>query len=149
MPVIDRSLSRTVIAGTWEAAEALPSQKQMALNDVGLFRESLVDSEEAEAFDTAYARARDDSDITGSELDLALFFTMAPNATQDLTMSANHKTEMNNRTLASWGTESLPDLLALTEEWRGVRVRCCLSLYIHMPAIDRPLSAALYIHAGD
>jgi hypothetical protein len=45
---------------------------------------------------------------------------MAPNATTDPTMGANNKIENNERVIASWESESLPDLLAMSREWQRV-----------------------------
>ena len=85
--------------------------------DITLFKESLVDPAEVEYFAVVWARALEESE---TEDDLALLFTVAPNASTDLTMGANNKGMSNERVIASWEAESLPDLLAMTQEWRPV-----------------------------
>ena len=103
---------------TWEPQEPLPNQYEMAEHDIELFLESLT-AEEAGLFERVYNEALAEQETAG---DMAILLTMAGNVTTDPTMGANNKVQSNDRVIASWESESLPDLLAMTEEWSKVDV---------------------------
>ena len=103
---------------TWEPQDPLPNQYEMAEHDIELFVESLT-AEEAGLFERVYNEALAEQETGG---DMAILLTMAANVTTDPTMGANNKVQSNDRVIASWESESLPDLLAVTEEWSKVDV---------------------------